>query len=34
MMIQAGVLKIGNVFCQVQLQCRDIYSGSGVALPW
>ena len=23
--IQTGGLKIGNVFCQVQLQCREIY---------
>ena len=23
--IQAGALKIGNVFCQGQLQCREIY---------
>ena len=28
------ILKIGNAFCRIQLQCREIYWGSGVALPW
>ena len=33
-MIETGALKIDNVFCQVQLQCHEIYRVSGEALPW